>query len=529
MSESVLSWRLKAKDDASDEFAKVGRSAAGLSAGMKNLAFGAGVALAAAGIAAVKFSGDAIEAYAQAEQAQNRLNFAFDKFPALSGANADELRKLNTGLQNTTRFEDDAIAAAQGALAQYDLTAEQLKELTPLMLDYAAATGKDVSTAADDMGKAILGQGRALKAIGFDFKDAESPAANYAQLIAGLSQKVQGFAEKDAETLVGKLDQIKNRFGDVQETFGEALSPFADLGLDFLENSALPALQGMADTLSTSGLGDQLALLGPSLGDAFSSLVDTFSTNLPNIIDGLDSIATSAPAAIEAVEGFFNFVGNGDLGPAANDFSLGDWFQELEDNLDRFHGVATEAEEEAAAAMLKRSDLLKAQWRRTIGDMKDDLIAAGMYEAGYDFAEGFALGIADGSYLAEVQAENMALRAAAKASYAMEARSPSMLMRRKGRFVPEGFALGIEDGIPLVERAASRMVAGLGSVASSYGAPTVMPAAGGSLAVNTEVHVHGSVLGNEDAIAQTVSSAVINAVRRGQFPTAQFSQAINGR
>ena len=160
MAKSVLEWTLVAFDRASPIFNGTARSADQMGRAIKGAAFAVGSALGAAATAAAVFSVQSIQAYAAAEQAQNRLNFAFEKFPALAGGNADAFRAMNTELQKTTRFEDDAIAAAQMTLAQYDLTTDQLSKLTPLMLDYAAVTGKDVGSAAEDLGKALLGQCR---------------------------------------------------------------------------------------------------------------------------------------------------------------------------------------------------------------------------------------------------------------------------------------------------------------------------------------------------------------------------------
>ena len=59
---------------------------------MKAGAFAAGAALATAAIAAVRFASDSVQAYAEAEQAQNRLNFAIGKVaPTVIGDTADVL------------------------------------------------------------------------------------------------------------------------------------------------------------------------------------------------------------------------------------------------------------------------------------------------------------------------------------------------------------------------------------------------------------------------------------------------------
>ena len=204
----------------------------------------AGVALAAVGAAAATFAVDSVKAYAEAEEAQMGLESTLERFPRLADTNIEKLQELNEALMNKTRFDDDAIATGQAVLGQFELTGQQLEELTPLMLDYAQKTGKDLPTAAEDLGKALLGQGRSLKDIGIDFEDTGTAAGNFDALVEGLRGQVGGFAEESAGTTLGKLDQLKNKFGEIQEAVGEELSDPLITVMDTLADSG--ALEGTA-------------------------------------------------------------------------------------------------------------------------------------------------------------------------------------------------------------------------------------------------------------------------------------------
>lgn len=212
----------------------------------------AGGAIAALGLTAVAgkvvdFAGQSVEAYKEAEAAQQRLVDAYDRFPALADVNIEKLQALNTELSKKTRFDDDATASGQAVLAQFGLTGDQLQQLTPLMQDYAAKTGKDLPTAAEDLGKAILGQGKALKGIGIEFTDSGSAAGNFEQLMSGLRTQVGGFAEGEASTAEGKAAILANQFGEVQETIGAQLLPvLTELG-SFVLTNIIPGMQAMAD------------------------------------------------------------------------------------------------------------------------------------------------------------------------------------------------------------------------------------------------------------------------------------------
>ena len=275
---------------ASKTMDKVGRSANEVGKGFKQAGIGVSLGIAAASAAIAKFAIDSVKAFAEAEESQNRLAFAYEQFPALADTNIDAMRRLNTELAKKTRYDDDAYAVGQAQLAQYGLTGQQIMDLTPLLADYAGKTGKDLPSAAQDLGKALLGQGRALKDIGIDFQDTGSVAGNFDAIMQGLRGQVGGFAEKDAQTAAGKLDILNHKFGEMQEAVGEKLIGPLGAVMDELDESGAvedmgtalgDVVQGFADLEKKTGwLGDfaeDMAGFGDMvddierLGDAFGS------------------------------------------------------------------------------------------------------------------------------------------------------------------------------------------------------------------------------------------------------------------
>ena len=478
-------------------------------------AFGVGAALGAAAIAVTAFSIDSIKAFAEAETAQARLSFAFEKYPTLVGGNIQALRTLDTQLQKTTRFEDDATAAAQGALAMYDLTADQITELTPLMLDYAAATGKSAQDAAEDLGKAILGQGRALKAIGLNFKDAGSETDNYTQLVTGLRSQVQGFAEKDAQTVSGRLDMINNQFGDIQEKLGGAFAPALTVASDVIENSLLP------------GLDRVISKVGPELETALDDMAPKFSQAVDDTMPALERLGEAIPGAIggiaDSISGDFGptgiFGGFTDTGVMTRFFDVineavqknkdegFDWNRQWE-----AYGNAWDLIWDGNASSVKnKSDEIKAIWSQNLYDMKEAVYASDMQTVGWEFAQGFADGITTNAEAAASAAEQMALRTRDRVRSAMQIQSPSKVMRDLGKYIPQGFAAGIEDEMWRVDSAFADMA----PTASSMSVAARVPSGGGG--THVVVNVSGAV-GNEDFLAKTVVRAVQNSQKRGQTP-----------
>lgn len=276
-----------ARDNSGKTMRGVGNNAQALGDNLRKVGAAVGLGLAAVGAAAIKMGVDSVQAFAQAEEAQNKLSFAYEKFPALADVSIVAIRRLNSELALKTRYDDDATASAQAVLAQFGLTGDQLLRLTPLLQDYAARTGKDLTGAAEDLGRALLGQGRALKVVGLDLKDAGSVTANFDQLVAGLSATVGGFAERDATTASGKLAILTNRFGEVQEAVGEALMPALDKLLDWVSGDGLRALEGFAAWFADDGIvviGDFVDVIGQLAGDG---------TLVPNVVAGIGAITSA--------------------------------------------------------------------------------------------------------------------------------------------------------------------------------------------------------------------------------------------
>lgn len=223
---NILADATKASSSIKSFGSEVGKTTSGW--GKLNQGFGSVASTLAGwgvGSALKSFASDSVSAYTDAQQSAQQLQFALDKFPNTAGTSADALMQLNGQLERKTKFDDDELASGQAVLAQFGLTGSQIKEMTPLLADYAAKTGKDIPTAAGSLGKALMGQGKALKTIGVNFKDAGSVTANYDQIMGGLRSQVGGFAEQQGATGAGAAERLKNNFGELQEMVGSLLLP----------------------------------------------------------------------------------------------------------------------------------------------------------------------------------------------------------------------------------------------------------------------------------------------------------------
>ena len=226
MADKTIKFLLVGEDKSASKTLKgVGDEAEKSGGKLDGMSVAAGAALVAASAAVIDFGKASVESFRDAEQSQRQLEDAYKRFPAVSSVSIDALRDLNSSIQSKTGADADDLASSQAVMAQYGLTGEQIAQLTPLLDDYAVKTGKDLPGAAEDLGKAMLGQGRALKDVGIDFSDAGSVGANFEQVMSGLRTQVGGFAEGEAGSAEGAARRLATEFGDVQEAVGSALLP----------------------------------------------------------------------------------------------------------------------------------------------------------------------------------------------------------------------------------------------------------------------------------------------------------------
>jgi hypothetical protein len=242
--------RIRADGDASglDKMSKDGeRSLNRWKSGFADFAKAAAVGAAAVGVALFSLGKSSVSAFVEAEAAQTKLTDAYARFPKMANVSITAMREFNTQLAKKVRFDDDALASGQAVLSQFKLSGKQVQSLTPLMADLAAKTGRDIPTAAEVMGKAFLGNTKALKELGVNYKATGDQAKDTAAITEILRKQVGGFAEKEGQTAAGRAEILKNQFGEIQEQIGAALLPMLMALGSWLLEVGIPALGRFAD------------------------------------------------------------------------------------------------------------------------------------------------------------------------------------------------------------------------------------------------------------------------------------------
>lgn len=309
---SDLTFRIFGKDKSASKTLKgVGATAggAGKKLGGMGMAF-AGIGTAAAiagGVIAVDFGKKSVEAFMDAQDSQAKFEASLAK-NGLKDYTKD-IDELAGALALKTKFDDDATKSGAAVLANFGLTADQLKKTLPLVQDYAAFTGKDMPTASKLLGKAFLGNTKALKDLGIAYKPTGDKAADMAAIMDKVNDKVGGFAEKQGKTAAGTAAILTNQFGEVQEQLGSYLVPALTTLGQWIITYVIPAVQTLVGWLAEH-LGPVFTTVGGWIMDTFvpavKDLAASFMENVwPAIQQVAGMVAENLQPAIEALADFW--------------------------------------------------------------------------------------------------------------------------------------------------------------------------------------------------------------------------------
>lgn len=171
------------------------------------------------GRATLSFLKDSVQAYGESESAITKLSLAVGSkaVPALTAYAAQ--------IQKTTSFNDESVVALQTQLAQFGVMPEAINDATGALVDYAAATGKDLPSAATVLGQAMAGNARELKRYGIEIRETDTRTQRLEKATDGLRKLFGGMAEEMGNTQVGNFNRMKNALGEVKEQVGRLFSP----------------------------------------------------------------------------------------------------------------------------------------------------------------------------------------------------------------------------------------------------------------------------------------------------------------
>lgn len=173
------------------------------------------------------------DAYLIQERAETKLRAAIMATGREYEINLNSMKEFASGLQNITTFGDEAILSAQAMLQQLaNLDQEGLQRVTPAVLDFSAAMGIDLETAATLVGKSLSSSTNALTRYGIEIDMSASESEKLVQITESMTEKFGGMSQALATTAFGVKEQLGNAIGDLKEALGktiaEGMTPFRE-------------------------------------------------------------------------------------------------------------------------------------------------------------------------------------------------------------------------------------------------------------------------------------------------------------
>jgi hypothetical protein len=247
-------------------------------------------AAAAAGAAAIAIGIEGVKAAIEDEKAQTQLALALENATGATQAQIKATEDSILQMSLATGVADDELRPALGRLVRSTGDVSKAQDLLSTALDISAATGKPVEAIANSLAKAYDGNTAALGKLGVGLSTAELKTMSFEQVQGRLSELFGGAAAANAETYAGKIARVQVAFDEAKETVGTALLPILDKLLQFINKSALPAINALSGAFSLTE--------GDGFGKVITDVANTIKKVVQPIFEGAKSVFDSVKNAI---------------------------------------------------------------------------------------------------------------------------------------------------------------------------------------------------------------------------------------
>lgn len=226
---------------------------------------------------------------------------------------------MASALQKEGVIGDEVAISGSQQLATFAKYPSTINTLMPAMNNLLAQQ-KGVNATTDDavnignlMGKVLNGQTGALKRVGISFTGAQEKVLKYgteqekaAMLAKVITQNVGNMNSALAKTPAGKIQQLKNSFGDLWEGLGAALAPALAKVASYLSNNVVPVLERIVNFMVAHpiigkivvGITALLAVGGPLL-----IFVGTLMSSIGIIVGGLTTVGPLLTGMLAPIAG----------------------------------------------------------------------------------------------------------------------------------------------------------------------------------------------------------------------------------
>lgn len=319
---------------------------------------------------AFEFFKDGVKEFLHAQQEASKLNNILRNL-----GRQDVFERLIKGAEEManefkTIKSEDLVGVFQKLITYGKLSENQIKELTPVIVNFAAQSGLSLDESASVIIKALEGQARGLKEYGINIQKGATVAENFGKVMQDLAPRVEGAAKAFGETTAGEIKKTEVEIDEVKKKIGEEL---------------LPVIKGFFGFISQSVQG--LVLMGGKISDFFDRFKIIAKQGYFGIQakDMLDSIHEEQEKQKEVNERFALFYLEGDKFAQANKTQQQAFLKKYENDVNRTNDMLQYAiskhhnsEVKLYSTMLDRYQLVQKKAKeifegdKTLGFGQDD-------------------------------------------------------------------------------------------------------------------------------------------------------------
>lgn len=186
---------------------------------VKNLAGAFGLAFGAAQV--IQFGKESVAAFLADDKAAAQLTNTLKNLNL--ELNAPALNNFVESLSRASGVTDDQLRPALQTLLQTTGSFTASQKLLAQALDVSAGSTVDLSTVAQDLGQAFVGNTRGLRKYDLGLSQAELKAASFADIQERLNELFSGANAARLETYSGKADKLKVSYDEFKESVGKGI------------------------------------------------------------------------------------------------------------------------------------------------------------------------------------------------------------------------------------------------------------------------------------------------------------------
>lgn len=256
------------------------------------------------------------EYWAEQARAETRLENVLYATGNAAGFTADQLIEYAGALQNVTSVADDVIIGVEATLSRFtNIRGDVFQDAILASIDLSKAWDKDLQSAAKALGVALeqpeYGM-RRLRQEGIKLRESQEElikelirtgdvAGAQRVILNEVAVSSADAGERSGQKLLGQIDLLKNRLGDLAET---VLAPFIPL-IDDVTRTASFFIERLTFGLQTIGPIFEYAIIIPLevLKGSFYALLEVVAATLSSIIAIVVNWQTELSLAFNLVTG----------------------------------------------------------------------------------------------------------------------------------------------------------------------------------------------------------------------------------